>query len=136
MCCTSIRKKKNFLFSLVSAFSQKTKTYKMGLGVCVYVCTCACVCVCVCVYLCKILVPLTISTSIIPLIRNFGYIIQGSSLKPNGAHGVSLLPRPCWISPILAAFMRAHGLAVCTPRYCTGHQHEQTIDSTVKHFRV
>ena len=39
------------LFSLVSAFSQKNKTYKMGLRVCV------CLCVCVCMCLCTILVP-------------------------------------------------------------------------------
>ena len=32
------------IFSLVSAFSQKNKTYKMGLRVCV------CVCMCVCLY--------------------------------------------------------------------------------------
>ena len=57
-------------------------------------------------------------------------------LKPNGAHGVSPLPRLCWIPPIQAAFMRAHGLAVCTPQYCTGHQHEQANDSTATHFRV
>ena len=42
-------------------------------------------------------------------------------LKPNGAHVVSPLPRPCWILPIPAAFMRAHGLAVCTLQYYTGH---------------
>ena len=41
------------VFSLVSAFSQKKKTYKMGLGVCL----CVCVCVCVCVCLCNVLVP-------------------------------------------------------------------------------
>ena len=58
-------------FSLVSAFSQKNKTYKVGLGVCV----CLCLCVCVCVCLCKILgLPLTISKTVIRLIRNFGYI--------------------------------------------------------------
>ena len=34
-------------YSLVSAFLQKNKTYKMGIGVCV----------CVCVCLCTILVP-------------------------------------------------------------------------------
>ena len=33
--------------SLVSAFSQKNNTYKMGLGMCVSVCVCVCVCVCV-----------------------------------------------------------------------------------------
>ena len=49
-------------------------------------------------------------------------------LKPNGAHGVSPLLRPCWIPPIPAAFMHAHRLAVCTSQYCTGHQHEQVID--------
>ena len=37
------------LFSLVSAFSQKNKTYKMGLRVCV--------CVSVCVCLCTVLFP-------------------------------------------------------------------------------
>ena len=41
-----------YLFSLVSAFSQKNKTYKMGLGVCVCLCVCECVCVCVCVCVC------------------------------------------------------------------------------------
>ena len=35
--------------SLVSAFSQKKKIYKIGLGVCVSVCVCVCVCVSVCV---------------------------------------------------------------------------------------
>ena len=40
------------LFSLVSAFSQKNKTYKIGLGVCVCVCVCLCVCVRVCVCPC------------------------------------------------------------------------------------
>ena len=30
--------------------------------------------------------------------------------------------------------MSAHGLAECTPHYCIGHQHEQTIDSTAVHF--
>ena len=41
----------NMFFSHVSAFSQKNKTYKMGLGVCicVFVCVCLSVCVCVCV---------------------------------------------------------------------------------------
>ena len=38
-----------YIFSLVSAFSQKNKTYKMGLRVCVSLCVCLCVCVCVCV---------------------------------------------------------------------------------------
>ena len=57
-------------------------------------------------------------------------------LKPNGAHGVLPLPRPCRIPPIPAAFMRTHGLAVCTLQYCTGHQHEQAIDSTAVHFHV
>ena len=33
------------IFSLVSAFSQKNKTYKMGLRVCVSVCVCLYVCV-------------------------------------------------------------------------------------------
>ena len=42
----------NFLFSLVSAFSQKNKTYKIGLGVCVCVCVCVCLCVGVCVSVC------------------------------------------------------------------------------------
>ena len=50
------------LFSLVSAFSQKNKTYKIGLGVCV----------CVCVY--SFGPPLTISIPVMRLIRNFGYI--------------------------------------------------------------
>ena len=36
-------------FSHVSAFSQKNKTYKMGLGVC---CVCFWVCLCMCVYVC------------------------------------------------------------------------------------
>ena len=44
------------IFSLVSVFLQKNKTYKIGLGVCVCVCVCvcarACVCVCVCVCVC------------------------------------------------------------------------------------
>ena len=39
------------LSSLVSTFSQKNKTYKMGLGVCVCVCVCVSVYVCVCVCL-------------------------------------------------------------------------------------
>ena len=34
------------VFSLVSAFSQKNKTYKIGLCVCVFLCVCVCVCVC------------------------------------------------------------------------------------------
>ena len=48
------------IFSLVSAFSQENKTYKMGLGEWVSECVCVfvCVCVCVCVCLCKIFVPL------------------------------------------------------------------------------
>ena len=46
------------LFSLVSAFSQKNKTYKMGLGVCVL----------------SFGPPLTISKPVIRLIRNLGYI--------------------------------------------------------------
>ena len=33
------------IFSLVSTFSQKNKTYKIGLGVCVPVRVCVCVCV-------------------------------------------------------------------------------------------
>ena len=56
-------------------------------------------------------------------------------LKPNGAHSVSPLPRPFWIPRIPAAFMHAHGLAVCTPQYCTDHKHEQATDSTAMHFR-
>ena len=40
------------VFSLVSAFSQKNKTYKMGLGVfmclCLHVCVCVRACLCVC----------------------------------------------------------------------------------------
>ena len=47
------------VFSLVSAFSQKNKTYKMGLGVCVCVSVCVFVCVSVCVCVCTILVPPT-----------------------------------------------------------------------------
>ena len=62
-------------------------------------------------------------------------LLQGSSFKPNGAHGVARLPRRCWIPPILTAFISSHGLAVCTPQYCTGHQHEQAIDSIGTHFR-
>ena len=67
-------------FSLVSAFSQKNKTYKMGIGVCVCVCTCVSVCVtlCVSVYVCvsvcvcvQFWSPQTISKL---FIRNFGYI--------------------------------------------------------------
>ena len=40
---------KRIIFSLVSAFSQKNKTYKMGLRVCVCV-VCVCLYVCVSVY--------------------------------------------------------------------------------------
>ena len=69
---------------------------------------------------------------IIPVVKWYKVL----HLKPNGAHSVSPLPRPSWIPPIPAAFMRAHGLAVCTPQYCTGHKHEQAIDSTATHFRV
>ena len=49
------------------------------------------------------------------------------NLKPNGAHGLSPLPRPYWIPPIPAAFMRAQRLAVCTPQYCTGHLYSNFI---------
>ena len=64
------------LLSLVSAFSQINKTYKIGLGVWVCVCVCfLCVCVCVCVCVClQFWSPLTISKPVIRLIRNFGYI--------------------------------------------------------------
>ena len=66
------------IFSLISAFSQKNKTYKKGLGVCVlcvFVCVCVCMYVCVCVsdYL-KFWSLLTISKLFIRLVRNFGYI--------------------------------------------------------------
>ena len=50
------------IFSLVSAFSQKNKTYKTGL----------CVCAFVCVQFWS--PPQTISKPVIRLIRNFGYI--------------------------------------------------------------
>ena len=50
------------IFSLVSAFSQKNRTYKMGLRVCV----------CVSVY--SFGPPLIISIPVMRLIRNFGYI--------------------------------------------------------------
>ena len=42
----------NILFSLVSAFSQKNKTYKMCVCLCVCACVCVCVCVCVCLCVC------------------------------------------------------------------------------------
>ena len=89
-------------FSLVSAFSQKNKIYKMSFGVCACVCVRACVCVCarvracvracvcvraracVCVCVCvsvsvsvsvsvQILVPPNNYQTSIRLIRNFGY---------------------------------------------------------------
>ena len=41
-----------WLFSLVSTVSQKNKTYKMGLGVCVCVCMYVCMYVCMCVFVC------------------------------------------------------------------------------------
>ena len=63
-----------FIFSLVSAFSQKNKTYKIGLGVCVCVCVCVCVYVCVCVSVYNFGPPLTISKPATRLIQNFGYI--------------------------------------------------------------
>ena len=73
------------IFSLVSAFSQKNKTYKMGhcasvrVHVCMHLCACMCACVhgcmCVCVYVCgKFWSPLTISKPVIRLIQNLGYI--------------------------------------------------------------
>ena len=43
--CFVIVIKNECAFSLVCAFSQKNKTYKMGLCVCVWVCVCVCVCV-------------------------------------------------------------------------------------------
>ena len=49
----------------VSGFSQKNKTYKMGLDVCL--------CVCVCVS-CKVLVPLNNFQTTFRLIRNLVYI--------------------------------------------------------------
>ena len=45
------------IFSLVSAFSQKNKTYDGPPCVCVCVCVCVFVSVCVCVCLCTVLVP-------------------------------------------------------------------------------
>ena len=59
-------------FSLVSTFSKKHKTYKMGHRVCVSVCVCVCVCLCVSVY--SFGPPLTISIPVMRLIRNFVYI--------------------------------------------------------------
>ena len=41
-----------YIFSLLSALSQKNKTYKIGLGVCVCVCVCVCVYICVCLCVC------------------------------------------------------------------------------------
>ena len=55
------------------------------------------------------------------IMMTYIYMLYMLHSKPNGAHGVSPLLRPCWIPPIPSAFMRAHGLAVCTPQYCTGH---------------
>ena len=54
--------KDTFIFSLVSAFSQKNKTYKMGLGV---LCVCLCVRVSVCVSVYSFGPPLTISKPVI-----------------------------------------------------------------------
>ena len=55
------------LLSLVSAFSQKNKTYKMGLRARARVCVSVCVSV-------QFWSPLTISIPVMRLIRNFGYI--------------------------------------------------------------
>ena len=76
------------IFSLVSAFSQKNKAYKMGLSLCVCVCMCACVymCVCVCVCVCararvrvrvrvcKVLDPPNNFQTSYPMTQNVGYI--------------------------------------------------------------
>ena len=55
---------KIYIFSLVSAFSQKNKTYNMGL------------CVCVCVCLCKILVPTYNFQTSYPIDTKFWLILQ------------------------------------------------------------
>ena len=77
------------IFSFVSVFSQKNKTYKMCLSereresvffcvrvfVCVYLCACVRVRVFFCALVCKNFGPsLTISKPVIRLIRNSGYI--------------------------------------------------------------
>ena len=63
--------KKIVIFSLVSAFSQKNKTYKIRLGVCVSVCVSVCVCVCVCVSVCVCL-PVCVCLSVCVSVYNFG----------------------------------------------------------------
>ena len=57
-------KLKQIIFSLVSTFSKKNKTYKMGLRVCVSVC----VSVCMCVSVYSFGPPLTISIPVKRLI--------------------------------------------------------------------
>ena len=68
--CSTVVDQCIFIFSLVSAFSQKTKTYKKGLR------ARACVCVCV-----KFWSPLSISIPVIRLIQNFGHIQYSRGLS-------------------------------------------------------